>query len=131
MTIACVHMSGLFVRSFRPLAKVGFATPVPDMPAVSVGQWVLRSFARHGSIDHAMFLPLQELVFQCSSVAPYSGLAAPRRAAVKAGRRTAIGGASGLDGGEAGATTTQRVLGRLITSQLASASAASCLPRRT
>ena len=65
MTIACVHMSGLFVRSFRPLAKVGFATPVPDMPAVSVGQWVLRSFARHGSIDHAIFLPCKSL---CSGI---------------------------------------------------------------
>ena len=41
------------MRSLRPLAKVGFATPVPIMPAVSVGQWIPRSFARHRSIDHA------------------------------------------------------------------------------
>ena len=54
----------------RPLAKVGFATPVPIMPAVSVGQWIPRSFARHGSIDHAIFLPLQELVFGVSPLRP-------------------------------------------------------------
>jgi hypothetical protein len=56
-------MSGLLLRALRPLAKMGFATPVPDMPAVSSGQWIPRSVVRHGSIDHAIFLPLQELVF--------------------------------------------------------------------
>jgi len=56
-------------------------------------------------IDRSRHLPsVQELVFKCSSVATYSGLAAPRRAAVKAGRRPPPSAArSGLDGGEAGA----------------------------
>ena len=55
-------MSGLLVRSAGPLAKVGFARRVPNMPATLIGHWVPRSFAPHGSIDHAIFLPLQELV---------------------------------------------------------------------
>jgi oligopeptide/dipeptide ABC transporter ATP-binding protein len=90
ISIACVHMSGLLMRSLRPLAKVGFATPVPIMPAVSVGQWVPRSFARQGSIDHAIFLPLQELVvafLRCFCRCGYADRAAPGEAAVKAGRR--------------------------------------------
>ena len=50
--IACDHMSGLLSRSHMTAAKMGSATRVPNIVAVSEIRWVPRSVSRLGSIDH-------------------------------------------------------------------------------
>src|ERR1039457_4522354 len=51
--IACVHMSGLFVRSNMNAGQDGFRDESSkQMGDLIEGHWEMRNLSRHGSIDH-------------------------------------------------------------------------------
>ena len=53
--IACVHMSGLFARSHTNAGHDGFRDESSkQMSDLIEGHWGMRSFSRHGSIDHTI-----------------------------------------------------------------------------
>jgi len=53
--IACVHMSGLFVRSHMNAGQDGFRDESSkQMSDLIEGHWGMRNFSRHGSIDHTI-----------------------------------------------------------------------------
>ena len=53
--IACVHMSGLLVRSHMNAGQDGFRDRVPNRISDLIeGHWVMRSVSRRGSIDHTI-----------------------------------------------------------------------------
>jgi hypothetical protein len=53
--IACVHMSGLFVRSHMNAGQDGFRDESSkQMSDLVEGHWGMRNFSRHGSIDHTI-----------------------------------------------------------------------------
>jgi hypothetical protein len=53
--IACVHMSGLLVRSHMNAGQDGFRDPGPKQQCdLEEGHWVYRSVPRRGSIDHTI-----------------------------------------------------------------------------
>ena len=53
--IACVHMSGLFVRSHMNAGQDGFRDKGSKQQSDQIeGHWVYRSVPRRGSIDHTI-----------------------------------------------------------------------------
>jgi hypothetical protein len=53
--IACVHMSGLFVRSHMNAGQDGFRDKSSKQKSDLIeGHWKMRSFSRRGSIDHTI-----------------------------------------------------------------------------
>src|SRR5271155_3369148 len=53
--IACVHMSGLFMRSHMNAGQDGFRDKSSKQNGDLIeGHWKIRSFSRRGSIDHAI-----------------------------------------------------------------------------
>jgi hypothetical protein len=53
--IACVHMSGLFVRSHMSAGQDGFRDKSSkQLDDLIEGHWNVRSFSRRGSIDHTI-----------------------------------------------------------------------------
>ena len=53
--IACVHMSGPFVRSHMNDGQDGFRDESSKpMSGLVEGHWGMRNFARHGSIDRTI-----------------------------------------------------------------------------
>ena len=76
--IACVHMSGLFVRSHMNAGQDGSRDESSkQMGDLIEGHWEIRSFSRHGSIDHTICSSSCKFWHQFSTVAvvllPVSG----------------------------------------------------------
>src|SRR5450759_393621 len=62
--IACVHMSGLFVRSHMNAGQDSFVQESSkQMSDLIEGHWGMRNFSRHGSIDHMWTAPSSQGVF--------------------------------------------------------------------
>jgi hypothetical protein len=76
--IACVHMSGLFVRSHMNAGQDGFRdASSKQMGDLIEGHWNVRDFSRRGSIDHTICSLSCKFWHQLSTVAvallPVSG----------------------------------------------------------
>jgi hypothetical protein len=76
--IACVHMSGLFVRSHMSAGQDGFRDESSkQLDDLIEGHWNVRSFSRRGSIDHTICLLPCKFWYRLSTVAvellPVSG----------------------------------------------------------
>ena len=68
--IACVHMSGLFVRSHMNAGQDGFRDESSkQMGALMEGHWEIRKVSRHGSIDHTICSLSCKFWHQLSAVA--------------------------------------------------------------
>ena len=68
--IACVHMSGLFVRSHMNAGQDGFRDESSkQMSDLLEGHWGMRNFSRHGSIDHTICSLSCKFWHQLSTVA--------------------------------------------------------------
>jgi hypothetical protein len=53
--IACVHMSGLFVRWHMNAGQDGFRDKISKQKSDLIeGHWKMRNFSRRGSIDHTI-----------------------------------------------------------------------------
>ena len=57
--VDCSHMSGLFHAVGRPLAQMGYADRVPNIPVMSKHQWVPRVVPILGSTDYHLALAPQ------------------------------------------------------------------------
>jgi len=76
--IACVHMSGLFVRSHMNAGQDGFRDESSkQISDLKEGHWEMRNFSRHRSIDHTIYSSSCKFWHQLSTVAvelmPVSG----------------------------------------------------------
>src|SRR4051812_11056933 len=76
--IACVHMSGLFVRSHMSAGQDGFRDESSkQLDDLIEGHWNVRSFSPRGSIDHTICLLPCKFWHRLSTVAgellPVSG----------------------------------------------------------
>ena len=68
--IACVHMSGLFVRSHMNAGQDGFRDESSkQMSDLIEGHWGMRNFSRLGSIDHTICSLSCKFWHQLSTVA--------------------------------------------------------------
>src|SRR6266851_3517036 len=63
--IACVHMSGLFVRSYMNAGQDGFRDKSSKQKGDLIeGYWKMRNVSRRGSIDHICGRPPPCKVFR-------------------------------------------------------------------
>src|ERR1700688_4250647 len=68
--IACVHMSGLFVRSHMNAGQDGFRDKSSKQKRDLIeGHWKMRNFSRRGSIDHTICSLSCKFWHQLSTVA--------------------------------------------------------------
>ena len=68
--IACVHMSGLFVRSHMSAGQDGFRDESSkQLGDLIEGHWNVRSYSRRGSIDHTICLLPCKFWYRLSTVA--------------------------------------------------------------
>ena len=68
--VACVHMSGLLVRSHMNAGQDGFRDESSkQMGDLMDGHWEMRNFSRHGSIDHTICSLSCKFWHQLSAVA--------------------------------------------------------------
>jgi len=76
--IACVHMSGLFVRSHVNAGQDGFRDKSSKQNGDLIeGHWKMRNFSRRGSIDHTICLLSCKFRPQLSTVAVELSLSLP------------------------------------------------------
>src|SRR5216684_2535151 len=68
--IACVHMSGLFVRSYMNAGQDGFRDKSSKQKGDLIeGHWKMRNVSRRGSIDHTICSLSCKFRHQLSTVA--------------------------------------------------------------